>query len=362
MRDWCSEICTTRAGPRTPPTELVAPFHLRVRASRTLAAAWKLKQLLKIRAHNRVRAGERHGASPFGTGGTGSALVSTIPQPRNPLKTSSAFAVCVFSLLGFACSAADPSLGNPEDSNSEAVGTTSEAVCSNYHGAAAVEASLAVATAMEMRRWNAPADFRWNATTGMLEVSPTGAARCPNGWCRNVQAVLSLQKAEAHGTIAFPGGDVLDAYTLRGVLKAHWDRQVNCNNWWGEYSTNGCWVEAHTLSFWKTAPGTCAVDNFFWADKPGTTTDLDVPQRLNYQLYFVGYPDNQYLNFRNYGSNVVIDPTIGLTEANTTSSGSCAATCSKYSTYSLSGQCCSCNGYMKTFNRSPFSADIYLCK
>jgi len=89
---------------------------------------------------------------------------------------------------------------------------------------------------------------------------------------------------------------------------------------------------------------------------------LDVPQRLNYQLYFVGYPDNQYLNFRNYGSNVVIDPTIGLTEANTTSSGSCAAVCSKYSTYSLTGQCCSCNGYMKTFSRSPFSADIYLCK
>lgn len=214
---------------------------------------------------------------------------------------------------------------------------------------------------MEMRRWNAPLDFQWNSTTGMLEVSPTGDARC-YGWCRNVRAILSLQKGEAQGAVTFPGGDVLDAYTLRGVLKAHFDRQVACNNWWGEYSTNGCWVEAHSLSFWKKAAGTCAIDNYFWADKPGTTTDLDVPQRLNYQLYYVGYPDNEYLNFRNYGSNVVIDPTIGLTEANTTSSGSCAATCSQYSTSSLVGQCCSCNGVTKTFSRSAFSYDMYLCR
>lgn len=278
------------------------------------------------------------------------------------MKTTSAFAVCAFSLLGFACSAGDPSLSGSTEASGEAVAASTEAVCNNFHGASAVEASLAVAVASEMHRWNAPADLRWNTTTGMLEVSPTGAARCPNGVCRNVNAILALQKNEAHGTVAFPGGDVLDSYTLRGVLQAHYNRQVNCNNYWGEYSTNGCWVGDHVLNFYKKAPGTCATDVYFWADKPGTTIDLDVPERLNYQLYFVGYPVNEYLNFRNYGSNVVIDPTVGLTETGTTTSGSCAATCSQYSTTSLVGQCCSCNGVTKTFSRSPFSYDMYLCR
>jgi hypothetical protein len=278
------------------------------------------------------------------------------------LKTFSAFALCAFSVLGSACSAGDPSLGGADEANGEIVAATSDTLCYNFRGSAAIEASLAVATAVEMRRWNAPVDFRWNTSADMLEVSPTGAARCSNGVCRNVNAILSLQRPEAHGTIAFAGGDVLDSYTLRGVLKAHYERQVACNNWWGDYATNGCWVENHTLTFWKSAPGTCAVDNYFWADKPGTTTDLDVPQRLNYQLYFVGYPTNEYLNFRNNGSNVVIDPTLGLTEANATSSGSCIAACSQYSSYSLVGKCCSCNGNTRTFSRSPFNPDMYLCK
>jgi hypothetical protein len=278
------------------------------------------------------------------------------------MRTFTHLAVAAASLLSFACGAGDGSqVPSAEEGAAENVASTSQAVCVNYAGTGAILASLAVATAVEMRRWNAPVDFNWNATTGMLEVSATGSARC-YGKCRNVEALLSLQSAQANQMVTFPGGEILNSYTLRSVLKDHYDRQTQCNNYWGEYATNGCWVEAHDLWFWKSAPGTCAVDNYFWANKTGTSTSLDVPARLNYQLYFAGYPDNPYLNFRNNGSNVVVDPTLGLTEANTTTSGSCTAACSQYSATSVTGTCCACNGVTKTFSRSPFSPDMYLCK
>jgi hypothetical protein len=278
------------------------------------------------------------------------------------LKSVVGVLVAALSLSTFACSGGDPSqIGAEQAGALEPVSSNSEAVCANVTDTKAILASLAVATAIEMRRWNAPVDFHWNATTGMLEVSAVGKARC-YGHCRNVEALLSLQKKEANQTFAFPSGYLLDSYKLRGVLKHHFDRQTQCNAWQGDFTKNGCWVEAHDLWFWKKAPGTCATDNYFWADKQGIDANLDVPQRLNYQLYFAGWPDNPYLNFRNNGSNVVVDPTVGLTEANPGSSGACAAVCSQYSTSSLIGTCCSCNGVTKKFSRSPFSYDFYLCR
>jgi hypothetical protein len=86
------------------------------------------------------------------------------------------------------------------------------------------------------------------------------------------------------------------------------------------------------------------------------------PDRLQYQLYFTGYPNNPFLNYRQSGGDVVVDPTVGLTEGSSTTSGSCSAVCSQYNTTSLVGNCCSCNGVTKTFSRSPFSPDIYICR
>jgi hypothetical protein len=257
------------------------------------------------------------------------------------MKSFAVFAVAA-GLLNFACSAGDPSQGAQADEG-ESVASTSEAVCTNYAGTGAVLASLAVAAATEMHRWNAPLDFDWNTT------------------CRNVNAILSLQKPAANGMVTFPGGEVLNSYTLTGVIQDHFTRQQQCNAYQGAYTTNGCWVEAHDLWFWKKAPGTCATDNYFWANLAGTSNTLNNPERLAYQLYFAGYPDNPYLNFRNNGSNVVVDPTVGLTEANTATQGSCIAACAQYSTTSLTGSCCSCNGVTKNYSRSAFSMDMYLC-
>jgi hypothetical protein len=265
-------------------------------------------------------------------------------------------------LMSFACSAGDPSQDAAQGTMEE-VGSTEGALCANQAGTGAIQASLAVAAANELHRWNAPVDFQWNTSTAMLELSSTGKSRCADKVCRNVSALLALQSNAAHHQVYFQGGVVLDAYTLRGVLQSHFQRQKDCNAGKGDYVGNACTVEAHDLWFDKKSPGTCEMDNYFWANKAGVGGSvLKNPERLAYQLYFAGYPDNPFLNFRNYTSNVAIDPTIGLTEGSSTSSGSCAAVCTQYSKTSVSGQCCSCNGVTKTFSRSLFSADMYLCR
>jgi hypothetical protein len=276
------------------------------------------------------------------------------------MKTVACFSVAIVSLMNFACTAG---MATSEEIAKEDPSAVGEALCYNQAGMNAVTASIAVATAVELRRWNAPVDFQWNNSTNRLDISAAGKARCWDGKCRNVQALLDLQKPEAYHAFAFPGGELFDHGYLVGRLKDAFSRQQRCNAWQGEYTTNGCWVENHDIWLDHRAKGTCAMDNYFWVNKVGTTLPLDHIDRMNYQLYFAGYPENEFLNFRTTGTaQMVIDPTVGLTEGDTTSSGSCTASCTRYSTSSVIGQCCLCNGVTKTFSRSPFSYDMYLCR
>jgi hypothetical protein len=272
------------------------------------------------------------------------------------MKLTGILAVASFGFLGFACTVATESQVGEQESTS-----VGEPLCANQSGVPAVMASFAVAVAKELHRWNAPVDFRWNSTTGMLELTSTGKSLC-GGTCRNVQALLDLQKPEAYLQVTFPGGVSLNSYALRSVMQDGWNRQVRCNAWQGEYATNGCWVEDHRLTYNQTNPGTCAKDVFFWASKPGTTNRLDHQDRLEWQLYFAGLPGNEFLNFHETSGDIIVDPTVGLTEADATTSGSCAATCTQFSATSLIGSCCACNGVTKKFSRSPFSYDMYLCR
>lgn len=56
-----------------------------------------------------------------------------------------------------------------------------------------------------------------------------------------------------------------------------------------------------------------------------------------------------------------VDPTYGLSEDGSTSTGSCEAACTKFSTVNVAGACCSCNGATKKYVKSAFSPSIYLC-
>jgi hypothetical protein len=58
---------------------------------------------------------------------------------------------------------------------------------------------------------------------------------------------------------------------------------------------------------------------------------------------------------------VSIDPTYGLNDAGSTSTGSCTASCVKIGGSDVSNQCCSCAGKTKAFKRATWNPATYLC-
>jgi hypothetical protein len=231
-------------------------------------------------------------------------------------------------------------------------------LCSNADGVNSVMAALAVATAREIRRWLPTHDFQWNTTTGKLELSYYGNGRISNKDTSNVMALLAMQDAPAH-SVEMPGGIWLDPAALKAALKANWNDQVACE------ANDTCHQEADDLVFSNTEFGSCGVKAFFDVYKSYTTTkitDTTSLNNLNDNLTFLGYPENRMINFYLRDGQASVDPTIGLTEGGTTTSGSCTASCTMYSATSATGQCCVCDGVTKTFSRSPFSPSMYLCK
>jgi hypothetical protein len=88
---------------------------------------------------------------------------------------------------------------------------------------------------------------------------------------------------------------------------------------------------------------------------------LRSPSQLKNKLIYVGYPENPYLAFSSTGTTVSIDPTFGLNETSTTSTGACTAACLKMSSADVTGRCCSCNGQTRRYARSAFNVNAYLC-
>jgi hypothetical protein len=367
--------------------------------------------------------------------------------------------------LAFDTVAADNDLMSDGDVASEGdlmsdgeIGTLEQALCENVGGTNTVMTALAVAAGRELRRWSPETDFKWNTSTGRLELSSTGQSRCGGssapaggnacmdtwnpvnttcaqqesfgnctaswmgtqcaatcgqcsttttvsssctdvppdskytcaqqaGWgkcgeswmagkcdvscgrcsvgtagtggsCRNVQALLDMQKPEANGQVTFPGNIKLDTALLKSKLQAAWNDQMSCN------ASGSCNVPAHDLRFDHVEDGSCDKKYFFSPLKAGTSTFItsSSASTLVNKLRFVGYPSNKMLNFYMRDGKVSVDPTYGLNEGVTTKSGSCDAACSKFSTGDVSGKCCSCNGATKKYGRSAFNTSFYICQ
>ncbi len=128
-------------------------------------------------------------------------------------------------------------------------------------------------------------------------------------------------------------------------------------------------IEPHRLRFnRKEAGGPCG--SYYWYDitEPNGMA-LDDPASTYIQLIFAGGKQtkggadlNPFIAQKVAGSQVAIDPTYGLNESSSTSTGSCTASCLKISTANASGQCCSCSGKTKKFARSTWSASTYICQ
>jgi hypothetical protein len=234
-----------------------------------------------------------------------------------------------------------------------------ELACWNPQGTNAVLAGLAVSMATEMRRWQPLQDLEYR--NGRYYVSATGRAQCSDWRCWNTEAILDLQEASADRQVEFPGGDLLDAWSLRARLYSYMDRQHVCESRPDNHQGDNCPAEAHRLTLSYSVEGVCDKDFWFRARTPWGA-NLKYPAQLKNKLLFAGLGENPYLNFQAAGDSVAIDPTLGFNESGSTTSGACTAACTKMSSSNLSGKCCICNGDVGSYQRSPWSSRTYLCR
>jgi hypothetical protein len=239
---------------------------------------------------------------------------------------------------------------------SEEIGQNQEALCANGDGVNSALAALGVAAAKELRRWQSSRDFYVDSSY-RLALTSTGKAQCSDGRCWNTQAILDLQRAP-FGTVKF-GGVTFNADNFKSRLVSEFNEQKICESRSGTGDAS-CSAEEHRLVFNSQQVGACDTIFTFSATTP-TGGALRTPAQLKNKLVFVGYPENPFLAFSSTGSSVSIDPTFGLNETNTTSTGSCSPACVRMSSSDMSNRCCTCNGQIKKYTRSAFSVNAYLC-
>jgi hypothetical protein len=245
-----------------------------------------------------------------------------------------------------------------------ATGTsTSSSLCSNLEGTASSMAALAVSAAMEMGRWQPSRDFTIGslASEPVLILSAEGKSRCADRMCANTQALLDFQKNEANGQVKFPGNVSLNSAALRSRLVAKFREQVTCEQQPSNGGTTNCPVEEHVLTFQRSEKGGCDT-NFFFVARTPDGQPLQHPGQLKNKLLWTDRT-NPYIGFQSVGEVVSIDPTFGLNERGSTTTGACTAACARIAaTADLEGDCCSCNGVAKSFTRSAWSTTTFLCQ
>jgi hypothetical protein len=265
-----------------------------------------------------------------------------------------------------------------------ALGTLDQGVmsCTNPDGTNSAMAAFAVAVAQDLKRWQANRDFVVFGTSGKSESStgpqqaiklasgsdafgPKGKSRCSDGKCAKVQAILDMQYDQANNQIYFQGSGstktLLNPAALRSRMVAKLREQQTCDANPRDNDASACPKEEHVLTFQSAAKGSCDTNFFFKATKTDGKA-LAFPNQLKNKLKFADVT-NPYIAFQSLGNGVVsVDPTYGLNEDNTTSSGSCTPACTKVSASNVANQCCSCGGSNKKFKKASFNANTYLCQ
>jgi hypothetical protein len=223
-------------------------------------------------------------------------------------------------------------------------------------------AALVVSAATELKRWQPTKDFAIVkvGTDEMLQLTATGKARCSDGKCFNTQALLDFQKNDASGKVKFPNNVALNSSALRSRIVAKFRDQLSCEQQPSNGGTTNCPVEEHVLTFQKAEKGGCDT-NFFFVAKATNGAALKYPAQLKNKLQWADKA-NPYVAFANVGEVVSVDPTYGLNEQNSTSTGVCTAACTKISASNMAGACCSCGGTTRAFVKSAWSTTTFICQ
>lgn len=251
----------------------------------------------------------------------------------------------------------------PSTSGGSTSGGSSSSTCSNAEGAYSTMAAVAVAAAMELKRWQPRQDFqivRGYNNQEFVQLTSTGKSRCSDGVCFNTQALLDFQKDEANGKVVFPGNITLNSPALRSRMVAKFRDQLTCEAQPSNGGTTNCPAEEHTLTFQRSEKGGCDTNYFFVAKKPNGQP-LQYPAQLKNKLLWADRV-NPYVGFQSVGEVVSIDPTYGLNEAGSTSTGSCTAACTKISRTNIAGQCCTCGGSTRSYSKATWNATTFLCR
>lgn len=127
--------------------------------------------------------------------------------------------------------------------------------------------------------------------------------------------------------------------------------------------------EPHVLRYSRTtSDGPCG--DYFWYNitRPNGQA-LKAPAESFMQLLFAGGKQsleaadtNPYIAQQVSGNLVAIDPTFGLNQQGSASTGACSAACVRISELNIAGRCCSCNSVNRTYRRSSWSASTYTCQ
>jgi hypothetical protein len=260
---------------------------------------------------------------------------------------------------------------SPEAFEGEGLGELEQPLmnCNNVDGANSIMAALAVATAQELKRWQPSKDFVVFGTSGRSESSAgpqqaikltaTGKAQCSDRACFNVQALLDMQYDQANDKVKI-NNVTLNPAALRSRLVAKLREQQTCEQRPANGNNSNCPVEDHKLTFQRAEKGGCDTNFFFKATQPNGQA-LKFPAQLKNKLLWADVR-NPYIGFQSVGDIVSIDPTYGLNQANSTTSGNCYAACTRVSSTNVAGACCSCGGKSKKFVKASWSGTTYLCQ
>jgi hypothetical protein len=262
------------------------------------------------------------------------------------------------------CAYDDEGVADEEGAEADSFGQVEQGImnCNNPEGTYSTVAAIAVSAAQELRRWQPSKDFAIVkiGQEEALGLSAAGKARCADGRCVKTQALLDFQRPEANARVTFPGNVRLNSAGLRSRLVAKYKEQLSCEKQPDNHRAENCPVEEHTLTFVRSQKGGCDT-NFFFKAASTTGKPLKYPAQLKNKLIWAD-PANPYIGFQAAGDTISIDPTYGLNEDSSSSSGSCAASCAKVTTSNVAGQCCSCNGKTAKFAKATWNAQTFLCQ
>jgi len=231
--------------------------------------------------------------------------------------------LALFAVLASACTAGIPEEGESIEGLSDGISSS----CNTNNGILPTKASLAVAMATELKRWEPVTDlefYYYTTTDRMVRLTTAGNARCTamGSTCANTKALLNLQWQDVNQVI---DQNRFNATSYRYDLVQSVGRQKNRTT---DLTNNnpGALAPAHNLTKvggpTNLGIGACGPHYLY---KPTNTngTTYSKPANLANNLYFFGYPDNPFLAFTVTNGNVAIDPIDGDNSTPTTTSGSC---------------------------------------